>query len=627
MSSASVTCEHVADDLSAVLDGELSAQRAAEVGTHLDTCSGCRSELEAIASVRRGLRTSPAVVVPDLVAPIMRRLPIEDEKRRARKEWRIRVRIALTAAAVAGVLLIGAWLPGRDDPPQAALAAVVVDEVRAEARALDTYRATFSIIERGWHENVDVRRFSAEVTYKAPQSFRLSVTDHTEYPPGDWPANGVELVANPRAWWISEPSTCPPSSLPGCMDAGTDREQRALVQRRPFDGTIGLPTDLILPLQTLSDSPGFEVEPDGRLLGRPTLHITLPFREALPLVSSLQTGGSWRTFYPSDRVDLWIDRVTGFPIGFEITADKTPERKAWARAQGYEDASHTSLPLLEVAATDFSEPEGFAPQTFSVPQLATEGRGGFERSTFTEVAGSFAPGTTMGLAPYRAGRSGAETILAYSEGMAWLKVTHDGSGNSTVDPAAEEVALGGGRWGYYRPATFRQGRAIELLDAKGRVHVESNLPREDLLTIAASIHVRAEKAPRSPGGALAVERVDFEELDDIGFVRIPSYLPQGYGPTAAFTSRSVDGSLTATAIFRSDGSEYDGLGIRITQSDDATLLPPSPEKAVHLSRGGIRMRWSPLRGEVDWLRDDVYTSISAPSFPRATLFAIAESLE
>ena len=84
--------------------------------------------------------------------------------------------------------------------------------------------------------------------------------------------------------------------------------------------------------------------------------------------------------------------------------------------------------------------------------------------------------------------------------------------------------------------------------------------------------------------------------------------------------------MSATVFYRGPESEYDGLGIRITQEQGVELLPPSPEEGVQLETNASEVRWFPERGEVDWIKDGVYTSISAPSFPRFILLRIAESL-
>ena len=623
--SREMTCSTTSAELSALLDGELQPDRAEEVRAHVATCARCRAELDALESVRRTLRTGVADDVPDLVDEIIERVEQEQIGAGLRAERRVRARIAAVAAVVAGVVLAGTWWPSSDDPPQAALASIVAREVRAHARTLETYRATFAITERGWHPDVGPREFSAELEFRAPQSFRMKIRDDTDYPAGSWPANDVTLVANPRAWWIREPTACAPSALPACGDVPIGTEQIALVERQPFDGTIGLPTDIVLPVQTLADVPGFEVAVDGTIDGRRVLHVTLPYRQATPLIASLQTGGSWRSFYPSDRVDLWIDEATGFPLRFQVHASETTGRRTWAVRNGYDDPAGSML--LEVTATDFSEPRSFAPGTFVPPQRGTVSSARFQRSSWDGAW--MEPAETGGLERFVAGTTASDQrLLSYSEGMAWLKVlgSHDGE-RANAELGSEEVRLPGGGWGYYEPASSRQGRTLEMFSGEERVLVETNLPRADLVAIAASIDLDAERLPAGRAAPLGTRRVDPQRLGALGFFREPSYLPDGYGLTGAFTSRTPTGLVTATAYYRGDEIEYDGLGIRITQTRGVDLLPPSPEVAVNVTVDGTPIRWFPRRGEVDWIEGGVYRAISAPSLPRAQTLRIAGGLE
>ena len=625
MSSRQLTCATADADLSALLDDELTPERARELREHLESCPACRAELEALEVVRRAVRTGVAGPVPDLVAPTLARIEAEELRFARRGEWRVRATIAATAAAAAAVALIGAWLPGGDEPPQTARASAVARDVRARAASLDTYRAAFSITERGWHPAVGERSFSAEVEFKAPQSFRLTLSDQTDYPAGEWPANDVTLVANPRAWWIREPTSCPPASLPGCGDTSLDISQRALVERQPFDGTIGLPTDIVLPLQTLADDPTFDVAYGGAIGGRRALHVSIDVRQAQPLVNSLQAGGSWRTFYPSDPVDLWIDEATGFPLRFEVRASDSAERRIWARRLGYRD--QPGAVLLEVEATDFSEPRSFAPGTFAPPQRGTVAIAGFAR-TEREGPAWMRPDETFDLKPFIAGRTEAgQRLLSYSQGMEWLKVlgTREMT-NGVPEVGSEEVELPGGGWAYYEPASAREGRRVELFAEEGRVLVETNLPRAALLEVAASLDLSTERVAGGRTDGSTVQRVAASDLEDLAFVASPTYLPAGYSMTGAFTSRPTAGIVSVSAFYRSGETEYDGLGVRITQSKGVELLPPSPEASVNLVVSGQRLRWFPLRGEIDWIENGVYRSISAPSLSRDTTLRIFEGL-
>jgi hypothetical protein len=55
---------HLGDDLSALLDGELSAEQEAAARAHLDGCASCRDELAAVEDARQMLRALPFVDPP-----------------------------------------------------------------------------------------------------------------------------------------------------------------------------------------------------------------------------------------------------------------------------------------------------------------------------------------------------------------------------------------------------------------------------------------------------------------------------------------------------------------------------------------------------------------------------------
>lgn len=62
--SSSRTDGHLGDDLSALLDGELSAEQEAAARTHLAGCASCRDELAAVEDARQMLRSLPFIDPP-----------------------------------------------------------------------------------------------------------------------------------------------------------------------------------------------------------------------------------------------------------------------------------------------------------------------------------------------------------------------------------------------------------------------------------------------------------------------------------------------------------------------------------------------------------------------------------
>jgi outer membrane lipoprotein-sorting protein len=617
-------------DLSAWLDGELNASEALVVEEHLQTCDECARTIEELGAVRRIVRAQPAGDVPDLVEEILSEVEYESrpEHEAPRSEWRVRARLASISAVAAAALLFGVVLQTDDTPSQVALASQIAEKVRSEARSVDAYRATFNIVERGWDERVGTRRFSAEVSFEAPESYRLTITDDTDYPNPRWPANDVELIAGPKSWWIKEPSSCPPESLPACAGRGTAIQTRSHVQREPFDGTVGLPTDLVLPLKTLADDPTWEVLGREEVVDRTAFRISLSYRQAVPLVEALQAGGLWRSFYATDPVSLWIDEETGVPLKFRVTASDSYERRIWANRLGYED--RPGLVLLQATAGDFSQPKRFAPATFDAPDSLLKSSGRFQGAPFSGVSTGITPERVAGLKRSRAGFSGVQRIISYAQGMAWLKISGAplGTTPATGDPRSEEIRLRNDSFAYYLPATSDRGRVIEIFGDTTQIRIETNLPSSTARRVASSIEIEGERLEGNEvsRSSFAMKRVSPEALENLRFVRTPSYMPEGYTARAAYKSKRSTGR-SATVYYRGAESEWDGLGIRITQESGVDLLPPSPEEGVSLTSGGLDVRWFPERNEIDWISGGVYRSIAAPSFSRSTLLRIVHGLK
>jgi hypothetical protein len=416
---------------------------------------------------------------------------------------------------------------------------------------------------------------------------------------------------------MREPATCPPAGLPECaLSAAT--ETHAIVDRQPFDGTSSLPTDIIVPLETLASASGFEVVGESTALGRAVYRVALPYRQAVPLVMSLQAGGSWRPLSPFDRVDIWIDKRTWFPLRFRV-----------------ENAA-TGRTILDVRATSFAEPDRPPPRSLfgaPIPHGLPPKDGDFESLPPRRLP-DIAPRHVAGLHPYRSGRTGGRNVLSYVDGLTWLKLVHDGRTQNApaYGSTAEEIPLGDGRYAYYEPAARSPGsgslgRRVDVYGAEGLVHLESNLARAELIEVARSLPVEKSRVPaRRREGGLRIERLSAAAARRIAFVRWPGYLPRGYRASAAFYSRSRDGRETVTVYFRRTEAEYDGLGIRVTQARPVALMPPTSETFHPVSVGSAQGRYSDERGELEWLEGRTYRAVHAPSLGAGVAVRIARSL-
>ena len=597
---AESTCSRYRAELSARIDGDLDPSMTTELESHLQGCAGCREFEAGQHSLRRALRLAPVDDIPDVADRVM--AVVERETLGTRR--RFRFKLASVAAVAAALVVLASALPVLEPEVRVANAAEVTRRAFSAARSLDSYRATFDIVERTWHPDIPVRRFEAKVWYRAPEELRLEMRDRTGLPGGTWPRNDIDLVADPKRSWIREPYSCPPQALPGCaIEAGV--EERSVAARPPFDGTSIAPSEIVLPLETLATSDAFTVAGRETIDGRDALHVVLTYRQAYPLIEALQVGGSWAPLFPLDRVDLWLEAETSFPLRFVVTR---PGRDG---------------PILQVRATDVDATTPLPDRLFD-PPLGRDIRDAGFRDGAVEIPRAARPGDVAGLNQYRSGTTGNTKIVTYADGMSYLKVTTDKGTSQRSTVPAETVELRAGSFGLYRPAQPHLPRSVEVSDGRVTVRLESNLRREQLLQVAASLPLSGRRPRPSVDGA--VIPLSPERLEKLEGVRRPTRLPPGYGPFTAQMSRARTGT-EVTILYLAFESAWEGSEIRLFQSSGVGMLPPSSEDLVAVTIDGSPGRWSPERGELEWIdADGIYRSISAPSFDLATVLAIAESL-
>jgi hypothetical protein len=146
---------HPFELLSALLDGEVSAEESAAVAEHLEECGECRAELDDLADARSAVRSLPMLDLPvqvddpyGLVTPIRRR----------------RVVTAITSVAAAAVVAVGALgVLGL-----AADAETPVDV--AEAEAILAATASLGVVDDG-SEVAALLVAGDDVRYRARQTY------------------------------------------------------------------------------------------------------------------------------------------------------------------------------------------------------------------------------------------------------------------------------------------------------------------------------------------------------------------------------------------------------------------------------------------------------------------------
>lgn len=598
---AETECAAMRLELSARLDGEVDDTTSGMLDGHLAVCAACRAHEDSLRAIKRSVALQAAPQVRDLTPAVMARLS-RDEERRSR-EHRSLLRTGIAAAVVTGLVLAGAVVPFRPGSDGLALASEIARKVRAAAGGITTYRATFDITERGWNERIAERHFVAEVWFEAPERLRMEVRDLTAYPGPGWPTNDATLVAGPDRWWLRETASCPPAALPGCA-VSPEPEVRALDRRQPFDGSTTLPTDLILPLETLAETDGLSVAGRDTISGREAHHVVLEKWQADPLLASLQIAGTWRAFPPTARVDLWLDSSTWFPLRFTVQGNRGE---------------------LIVETTSLREPAALDPDRFRPPTTGTPRDGGFRPAAH---GGRGLPTYVAGLKAYRSGMTrDGQRVDSFVDGMTWLKVTSRGPVEPTLATFTSElVRLGDNGFGYYQPSSDSLRRTVEILGATRAVRVESNLPRRELLAVAGSVPVtgRAFDHLETAGGSIT--RIDEAEVASLADAARPTYLPEGFRFSSAFESRSKAGHTQVVAYYRRGESGPLMGEIKITGVTDVDVLPPSSEDLLSVRAAGLSARWSPLRSELEWIDRGTYRAVAVPGFDLQTAVRVARGI-
>jgi hypothetical protein len=112
-----------------------------------------------------------------------------------------------------------------------------------------------------------------------------------------------------------------------------------------------------------------------------------------------------------------------------------------------------------------------------------------------------------------------------------------------------------------------------------------------------------------------------EALESAPYALLPAALPPGYELAAATAD-----ARGAAFLFRRTGAELDGGGIRLFQSAGADLPPPMDPDVLAVRFRGLDGRYSPTRGELEWVERGAYRSLGGGALDLAGLLRVAGSL-
>ena len=635
-----MNCDRAQAAISERMDGErLPGRVATMVESHVEGCANCRAFAERASSVRAAVRIRPAERIPDLVEPIMARVASVDLPRATRTGRRraggarprslAPVAAALSVGLVAGSLVVGGPWQDRDGRSVAS-AADVIRRVGVAARHVQAYHATFTIEERGLQPDVPLRSFQAELWFAAPSRYRLDVHDTTRYPTKAWTPTDLRYVEAGTAVMQRGPTGCPAILPPSeCLPT-----RRVVRYRSAYSTEAPLVTDLVVPLEVLANPRGLTVERTGTVLGREAVLVRTSFARAAPLLPFLQMGGTWRPFFHGDRVDLWVDAGDWSPLRWTVYPSESPERADWELRFG-RLPEPADTPILDVAvtATDHEAPGrgrfAAAHATPTVPVTELAERVGFHPVTPTATEDL---ALTEAAAP-GGGGGGPQSILTYSSGLTYVRVAERRHWNALglfgqVDEGAERVQVGDGV-AYYEPADERQGRRLAIHTEDTNLYLESNLPREDLLAVAASLPLDGVALPDPEGSGVRAHarRLTLAQAQARTTFRfgLPDRLPSGY--VLASVERAVIGGVEGvTLLLRQRESDLGAEPVRIHLEATDALPPAAASDQETVALGDIEARWTPSQHRLEWIRRGVYRSIDGAGVDLPTLMAIAASV-
>jgi hypothetical protein len=650
-----VNCEGAQLVLSARMDGERVGPRQAEAAAaHADGCPRCRAFAQRSARIRSAVRIRAAEPVPDLVEPIMaavarertraslaptagrrigRRHPHQQRSRHRRPPSLAPAVAAAIAGMVLGSILVGSPWQSPGNRPIAA--ATLVRNIRDVAPTLDAFRAHYTIHELGLAEDVPERRLEMDVAFRSPQRFRLEIRDRTTYPSASWTPTDLLSIQHVTSTFTSGPSGCP-GELP--VDV-CPRTRATVTHRSGFSATAPPPADLVLPLATFGSPNGFQVLGEERVGERNAIRVRLSFERAAPLFPFLRIGGTWRPFFDRDRVLLWLETDSWLPLRMLVLPSRSQERREWELRYGRAVES-PHAPILDVRLLSVSE-EAPDPSMFRIPGAPAQAAPEPHLEDLPDRIG-YLPTTPVDsdalklvsiVLPAPSAPATPSSLLVYAQGLDYLKVGErrgwSGPGPfGPLDPGAQEVALAGGGVAYYEPAGEGYGRRIAIHTSAADLFLETNLPRQRLLEIAASLPVLGQPLPASwrPRGSSGVDVQRVEVAEALTAAGLP----------ASFSHRLPGGYVVASAELSTVGSALRGVTLSLRQPDtDAAggpltlhiepgteLAPPSSSLQGRITFAGIEGRWTPSRAELEWVDGDVYHSLQGRLGLRA-LIAVA----
>ena len=600
--------ERLLQMLSLYFDGELPEDDIVEVERLIESSHEAKVYLDSLGLLRKNLRYE-AADSPDVTDRVLTAVATDRPGFRFRN---VRWAAAFAAGAVAGAVFIGVTI----SQPAPVAAADIPSRMLETQSEVSSLTADVHITERGWHPEVTERVFNGRIVYQSPESLWVEMEDLTAYPSEAWISNDTTLVVDEDVSWTSGPAACPTEALPSCTPASP--RIRAESNREPFPEASPAPLDLVVPVTSFR----LDSEPDligyRAIDGRQAVGVRVTAAQVAAVINGLTSVGNWREVHPTDVADLWLDADYLVPLAMTIVPNDSPDRRLWAIRNGYTDSP--DLPILEVAWSNVSVNGPTAMGSPTKPADAQEANSGFEDLTGQPDGLLATIHLPDGMTLHRSGvvNTGggpAVWVSSWTDGRAWLKIswTTEWTGSR----------LFGGLGTLVRVASIDAG--IVYLDERGeRVAIHSrgvdfvitgSLSTDTLVEIAASLDIRGEAVPEDwSEAATATIQEAAGELENL-------LVPVGLDHFAAPAIR-VESDLVVLS--------YAGPGNRaflLTEAVDRDLSPPLEADVRGVTVRGLDGRYSPRRGQLEWVEGNLTVSLTSSALSMDELVAIAETME
>jgi hypothetical protein len=248
------------------------------------------------------------------------------------------VSAAAAVGFVAGMTFVGVG-PDASSPA----AADIPDRIGSVQGAVSSVDADLHLVEYGRPDRRGgTREFTGHLGYRGPEELDLALTEtgpsRARVVGGGSAGDGdVHLTVDRDRWRLEAVRSCTPAPGRAACTGGAAPVVREVTGRAPFSEAAPIPLELVAPVDSFDLAAPPASLGERTVAGRRAVGVAATAGQVARFVEDLSPAGDLRALYPSDPVEMWLDRDDLVPLALVVRAADTPERQAWAAAQGYDD--------------------------------------------------------------------------------------------------------------------------------------------------------------------------------------------------------------------------------------------------------------------------------------------------